>query len=368
MTQAGVIGRPKEELDTPVLLLDLTVLERNIAHMSDLILNQAGVGWRPHTKGMKTPALAHKLMAAGAHGVTCAKLGEAEVMAYAGVGDILVANQVVGKQKIDRLVNLQPHSDVAVIVDDLDNVLEIDAAARAKGVQVRVLIEVEVGMERAGIASGTPTLEFARRIAACEGAQLAGLQCWESQSLRETDQEQKRRIILDDLKRFTDTADQCRQAGIPIDILSCGGTGTFSMAAFAPGITEIEAGGGIYGDLQYTDSFRVPGLECALFVRSTVTSHPVPTRFICDAGKKTMSNDATEPQLIGVAGVAELALSAEHGIVRLEAPSEGPKVGDQVEFRTGYSDTTVVLHDEMFGIRDGIVEVVWNLWGRGRLQ
>ena len=317
MTQMGVIGRPKQELDTPALMLDLEVLERNIAHMSDVIVNQASVGWRPHTKGMKTPALAHKLLAAGAHGITCAKLGEAEIMAYAGVADILVANQVVGKRKIDRLVNLQPHSDVAVIVDDLDNVLEIDAAARAKGVRVRVLIEVDVGMGRAGVGPGGPTLDFARHVAGCEGVQFAGLQCWESHSIRVVDQQEKRRAILADLKAFTDTADQCRQAGIPIDILSCGGTGTFTISAFAPGITEIEAGGGIYGDLQYTDTFNVPGLECALFVRSTVTSHPVPTRFVCDAGKKTMSIDATEPQLIGIDGVAKLSLSAEHGIVTL---------------------------------------------------
>jgi D-serine deaminase-like pyridoxal phosphate-dependent protein len=257
---------------------------------------------------------------------------------------------------------------VAVIVDDLDNVLEIDAAARDKGVRVRVLIEVDVGMGRAGILHGDPTVDFARRIAACQGVELAGLQCWESGSLRIIDPEEKRRTILEDLRAFTDSADQCRQAGIPMEILSCGGTGTFAMAAFAPGITEIEAGGGIYGDLQYTDSFNVPGLECALFVRSTVTSHAVPTRFVCDAGKKTMSNDATEPQLIGIGGVAALALSAEHGIVTLEEPSERPKVGEQVEFKAGYSDTTVVLHDEMFGIRDGVVEVVWSLLGRGRLQ
>ena len=367
MSQAGAIGCHKEELDTPVLLLDLDVLEANIRYMADIIVRQAGVGWRPHTKGMKTPALAHKLIAAGAHGITCAKLGEAEIMAYAGVGDILVANQVVGERKIERLVNLRRHSDVAVLVDDLDTVNQIGSAARAKGVQVRVLIEVEVGMERAGIGAGEPTLEFARHVAACEGVQLAGLQCWESQAIRIVDQEEKRRMILEALQLITGTADLCRQAGLPIDIVSCGGTGTFAMSSFAPGITEIEAGGGIYGDRQYTESFHVPGIECALFVRSTVTSHPTPTRFICDAGKKTMSNDATPPELVDVDGVTDLALSAEHAIVRLEAPSVGPKVGEQLEFRTGYSDTTVVLHDEVYGIRDGIVEVIWPLWGRGRL-
>ncbi len=367
MAQLGLIGQPREALDTPALLVDLDILERNIERMARIIIREAGVGWRPHTKGMKTPALAHMLLEAGAHGITCAKLGEAEVMAYAGIRDILVANQVVGLRKIARLVNLRQHCDIMVLVDNPENVEEMDRAARAKGVQVRVLIEVNVGMNRAGVEPGEPTLELARRIAPCKGLHLAGLQTWESHALGIADPDEKRRVVLAALKILTDTAQLCRGEGIPMDIISCGGTGTYWMSAFAPGITEIEAGGGIYSDRQYRTKFGVEH-EDALTILATVTSRPTLSRIICDAGRKTLSSDSTEPKPIGIEGVEGLAFSAEHGTICLAAPSATPRVGDKIEFVVGYSDTTVVLHEELFGIRQDRIETIWPLWGRGRLQ
>jgi D-serine deaminase-like pyridoxal phosphate-dependent protein len=162
MSHPGLISQPKEALDTPVLMVELDILERNIKKMARIITQEAGVQWRPHTKGMKTPALAHMLLDAGAHGVTCAKLGEAEVMAAAGIRDILIANQIVGRQKIARLVNLRRHTDVIVAVDNEDNIAEIDRAAVEKGVRQRVVIEVDTGMNRAGVQPGEPVLNLAR--------------------------------------------------------------------------------------------------------------------------------------------------------------------------------------------------------------
>ena len=145
------IGARKEALDTPVLLVDLDVLERNILKMRKTIIGEAGVGWRPHTKAMKNPDLARLCLDAGAHGVTCAKLSEAEVMADGGITDILVANEIVGAKKIARLVNLCKRADIMVCVDHVDNAQHIDRAARAAGVRPRVLVEVDVGMGRAGV-------------------------------------------------------------------------------------------------------------------------------------------------------------------------------------------------------------------------
>src|SRR5215210_5823940 len=142
------VGRSKWELDTPALCVELTAMEKNIRRMADIIVKQNKVGWRPHTKGQKVPAVAWMEIAAGAFGVTCAKLGEAEVMASAGIKDILVANQVVGHEKVTRLVNLRNHADVIVAVDSMENAREIDAAARAKGVQVRVIVECDNGLHR----------------------------------------------------------------------------------------------------------------------------------------------------------------------------------------------------------------------------
>jgi D-serine deaminase-like pyridoxal phosphate-dependent protein len=363
---AGVIGQPKAALDTPSLLVDLDVMEQNIARMAKAIRGR-GLGWRPHTKGMKVPALAHRLIKAGAHGVTCAKLGEAEVMAMGGIGDILVANQIVGAQKIQRLVNLQPHADVMVAVDNWENVQEIDAAARAKGVRVRVLVEVNTGMNRAGTLPGQATVDLARRIAPLTGVRLAGLMTWEAHTLRIADAAEKRKAVEGAIATFVATVEACRAAGLAIEIVSCGGTGTYWITAEQKGITELQAGGGIFGDILYRKSFGVDH-PYAMTVLATVTSRPDPKRVICDAGKKTMTGDAAMPEPLGFGPLASMSLSAEHTVVHLAEPNESLRVGDKVEFVVGYTDTTVNLHDELVGVRKGRVEIVWPILGRGKLR
>ena len=367
MIQTGMIGQPKEALDTPVLLVDLAVMESNIERMARTIIGEGGVRWRPHTKGMKTPALAHMLLEAGASGITCAKLGEAEVMVAAGIRDILIANQIVGPQKIVRLVNLRRHADVKVAVDSVENIDALDAAARDKGVELGVVIEVDVGMNRAGVEPGESSLVLARKITARQGLRFAGLMTWESTALRITDPEEKRQVVAAALQRLTATAQQCRDEGIPVDIVSCGGTGTYWLSAFAPGITEVQAGGGIFCDVNYRRHFGVDH-PYALTVLATVTSRPTPTRIICDAGGKSMSCELAAPEPVGLPEVKDVKLSAEHGAIELAAPHPEPRIGDKIEFVVGYADLTVALYDELYGIRDGLIETTWPLLGRGRLQ
>ena len=359
------IGLKKEALETPALWVDLDRLEDNIQRLA-AHFRQAGVQWRPHTKGVKTPAIAHKMLEAGAIGVTCAKLGEAEVMAAAGIKDILVANQIVGPQKIARLVNLRRHADVKVIVDCIDNVQEIGAAAIAKGVTVGVLVEINVGMDRAGVLPGEPAVALAKQIAATPGVAFKGLQTWEGHTLTLTDPTEKRRGIEESIARFVDTAQQCREAGLPVEIISAGGSGTYQITPFLPGITEIEAGGAIYCDMTYQE-WGVT-LEPALFLQSIVTSRPTPTRIICDAGFKTLPRGFAAPKPIGIDHVKSVALSAEHGILNLDSPNTALKVGDVFDLVVGYSDATVFLHDTLYGIRQGIVETAWPILGRGKLR
>jgi D-serine deaminase-like pyridoxal phosphate-dependent protein len=362
----GFVGQPKTALDTPALLVDLDVMDANIARMAKTFRDQK-VNWRPHTKGMKIPALAHRLIKAGAIGVTCAKLGEAEVMAAGGIGDILVANQIVGPVKIARLVNLQHHSNVMVAVDNWDNIREIDAAAIAKGVRVRVLIEVNTGMNRAGTLPGEATVELAKKAASLKGVKLAGLMTWEAHTLRLTDPVEKRAAIEAAISTFVATVEACRAAGVEIGIVSCGGTGTYWITAEQKGITEIQAGGGIFSDMLYRKTFGVEH-PYAMTILATVTSRPDPKRIICDAGRKTMTGDAAMPEPIGLPKVASMALSAEHTIVNLAEPNDSPRVGDKQEFVVGYSDTTVNLHDELVGVRQGKIEVIWPILGRGKLK
>jgi len=361
-----MIGAEKKSLDTPALLVDLDVMEANIARMA-AACRSGGVSWRPHTKGLKIPAIAHKALQAGAIGVTCAKLGEAEVMAAAGIRDILIANQIVTPEKIARLAGLRHHADVAVLVDDPSNVAALGAAARAAGVTLRVLIEIDIGMGRAGLRPGPAIRALADTIAQTEGVRLAGVEGWEAHTTQIEDQREKAEAIAKAVGLLTDVANTLRAAGFPIEIVSCGGTGTYQTTVRQPGVTEVQAGGGILSDMRYRTKYHVDH-PYSLTVMTTVTSRPTTQRIICDAGKKTMSTDSGEPLPIGIEGPYRLGFSAEHVTVHLERPNNILKVGDRLEFVVGYSDTTVHLHDEMIGTRDGRVEIIWPILGRGKLK
>lgn len=363
----GVVGRSKWDLDTPALCVELPVVERNIQRMTDVIIRKHGVGWRPHTKGQKVPAIARMELAAGAHGVTCAKLGEAEVMAAAGISDILIANQIVGPEKITRLVNLRKHADVMVAVDSMENAQEIDAAARTKGVRVRVLVEVDTGMHRAGVAPGEPALALSRQLSDLPGLQYCGVMGWEGHATGVPDPERKRAIVEASVGALVATAQRCRDGGLAADIVSCGGTGTYWLTAAVPGVTEIQAGGGIFHDIVYAEKFGVQH-EFAMTLLTTVTSRPTPTRIICDAGRKAMSGDNALPRPLNVGTVSKVGLSAEHATIELAEPAPQIRVGDKIEWIVGYSDTTTFLHDELFATRDGMVEQVWPVVGRGKLR
>ena len=361
-----VVGRPVRDLETPVLVVDLDRFERNVARMRQVILVEAGIRWRPHTKAIRVPALVHTLLQAGATGVACATLGEAEMLAAAGVRDIMIANQVVGAPKIARLVSVGRQADLVVAVDCAAHLKALDAAAQAAGARLRVVVEVDTGMGRAGVEPGAPAVELAREAAACRALRFAGLMGWEGGRIAAiTQPDDKRRAIEAAVGRLTDSADRCRAAGVPVDIVSCGGTGTYQIAAKQRGVTEVQAGGGVFGDVYYRTHCGVAH-ECALTVVTTVISRPTPTRIICDAGWKRMAQHPAPPEPVGVGDVRSLALSAEHARIELAAPRSSPAVGDPVEFVAGYADATVFLHDTLYGVRAGRVEAVWSVLGRGR--
>jgi D-serine deaminase-like pyridoxal phosphate-dependent protein len=351
-------------IDTPALLLDLDILDGNIARIA-ATCRQAGVGWRPHVKALKTPEIALLQLAAGALGVTCAKLGEAEVMAAAGIRDILVANQIVGPIKIARLMALARRADVIVAVDSPANAAQLAAAAAAAGVAVRVLIEVDIGLRRAGVAPGEPVRGLADAIAGLEHLRLAGLMGWESQALLIADPVAKAAAVRQAIGLLTASAALCRAAGHPVAIVSCGGTGTFPFCAGQPGVTEVQVGGGVVSDVHYRSHYHFAGPQ-ALTLLATVTSRPTPTRIVLDAGRKAMSCDAAWPEPIGLGGVAAMRLSAEHAVIELERDDAALRVGDHVELIVGSSDSTVHLHDRIHAMRDGRIEAVWSVAARGR--
>lgn len=361
-----MIGRTTAALDTPALLVDLDVMEANIRRIA-ATCRAHGVAWRPHVKAHKTPEIARMQIEAGAIGVTCAKLGEAEVMAAAGIRDIVIANQVVGDAKIARLVALSERADPVVCVDDVGNVEALDAAFLAAGRPLRVAIEVNIGMNRAGVEPGAPTVALAREIARREGVRFVGVLGWESHATTVADPGEKARLVREAVAQLVASARACAEAGLPVEIVSCGGTGTFPHCIEQPGVTEVQVGGAIFSDLHYRTHYHVD-FPFALTLLATVTSRPTPTRIVVDAGKKAMSGDAAMPQPRGLGPVASIKLSAEHARIELAQPSATPRVDDRLEFVVGYSDTTVHLHEEIVATRAGRIEAIWRVAGRGRIK
>lgn len=362
------VGSLKETLDTPALIADLDALDRNVGRMA-ATFRRAGVGWRPHTKGQKIPALAHRLLAAGAFGVTCAKVSEAEVMVAAGIRDILIANEVIGEAKVRRLAHLCAQADVVVAVDSQLGVAQLERAAAEAGTTPRVVVEVDVGLGRCGTPPGEAAEALAWRVADAPHLRFVGVMAWEGHCAAIADAEEKRVGVSAAVGRLTSSADLCRAAGLPVSIVSCSGTGTYQIAAFLPGVTEVQAGGGVWGDVLYRDHFHVDH-ECALTVLTTVVSRPNPCLIVTDGGFKTLSSERARPEPLGLPPetIGRIAFSAEHGRVQLEEPSAWPGVGEQLEFIVGYSDSTVFLHDVLYGVRRGVVQVAWEIAGRGKLQ
>ncbi len=362
-----LVGMPVGELDTPALLVDIETMDRNIAHIAGT-MREYGVQWRPHAKGHKCPAIAHRQIAAGAIGVTVAKVSEAEVMATSGIMDILIANQVVGPIKTRRLAALiaSTGADVIVAVDNPANVRELDDAAAAFGVRPRIVVEVDSGMKRCGVAPGEATIGLATMVDASPNLRFAGLMAWEGHTVSMSDHQTRREEIVKAIGRLTGVADAVRGAGLPVDIVSCGGSGTYLHAALQPGITEVQAGGATMGDGFYRD-LESP-VEPALTLMTTVTSRPTEDRLILDAGRRAIDPSQKAPTLRGVDGVQGIKFSAEHGVVTLDGPTEWPRVGDRLELEVNYTDQAVHLHESLFGIRDGVIAAVWPVACRGRMQ
>jgi D-serine deaminase-like pyridoxal phosphate-dependent protein len=360
-----LIGRPVSEIDTPALLIDLDQLESNIATMASDIQSR-GTSWRPHSKSHKCPAIAHKQIAAGAIGIACAKLGEAEVMATSGIHDILVPNQVVGPIKARRVAGLAGQADICVAVDNQDNVRELDAAASALGTRPRAVLEVDTGMERAGVQPGEAARCLAMIVASCKSLRFAGVMTWEGHAWSMEMGEERTQAIRDAVSSLVETAEQIRADGIPVEIVSAGGTATYLTSAGIGGVTEIQAGGGIFGDIEYLR--QGANVKPAMTLMTQVTSRPTPTRVVVDAGRKTIdpTNRVPEPRGIEIDG--EISFSAEHGIFHLATPSDRPRVGERIEYSVGYSDQCNHLHEYFYGIRNGCVEAIWPILARGKLQ
>ena len=356
------IGMDLADIDTPALCLDIEAVEANIKRMADYARDRS-VRLRPHAKTHKSPALAHMQLGAGAVGITCAKLGEAEVMAAAGIKDILIANQIIGAPKIARLVNLAAHTRVMVAVDDAANVADLDAAARAKGVRLRILIEVDIGMNRCGAAPGQPVLDLAREIVASPGLRFEGVMGYEGHTIFLEDVNERIERTEVAMQLLTDSAELLRREGIPVEIVSGGGTGTYFITGAHPGITELQVGSYITMDSQYGGLERID-FAYGLTLLASVISTRGDDLAITDAGLKAVTRDFGFPLAIDPPGWQLTSLAEEHGFLsRTDGPLLRP--GDKVTIVPNHGCTTVNLHDNYHVIRRGVLEAVWPVAARG---
>lgn len=359
-----LIGSDKQELDTPILLLDMDILDENISRMAKFFQDKKA-NLRPHTKTHKTPMLAHKQINAGAIGVTCAKLGEAEVMVNSGIKDVLIANEIVPPQKIQKLVGLAKHANMIVAVDDPDNVDNLSIASQKVGANLGVLVDIDIGMNRCGVASGEPALRLAQKISKSKNLIFSGIMGYEGHTVTIPDFEKRKFETEKCLALLAETKDLIEKNGLKVDIVSGGGTGTYNITGQYPCMTEVQAGSYIVMDTFYRNV--LDDFDCALTVLATVISKPNKNTAIVDAGIKTATREGI-PLVKDIEGAKVISLSEEHGRIDLSECSVDLKPGDKIELIPTHCCTTINLHDKLYGLRKDKLEIIMDVLARGKVR
>jgi len=363
------IGMPLDAVDTPALIIDLAAFERNLLRLPQRI-SGSKVRLRPHAKTHKCPVIALQQMARGAVGVCVQKVGEAEAMVYGGVQDVLVTNEIVGQQKLRRLMALAHIARVGVCADDLGQIDALDAAAGEAGVTMPVYVEVNMGGNRCGVEPGEPALDLARRVADQPHLSFAGLQAYHGSAQHLRGWEERRAAIAQAAQKAGQTRDLLEKNGIPCPVVTGAGTGTFEFETASGVYTELQCGSYIFMDADYgrnldPDGAPTKAFEPSLFVWATVMSRPAQERAIVDAGLKALAFDSGPPLVWDEPAATYERASDEHGRLAVAAATNRLQIGDKIRLVPGHCDPTVNLYDWYVGIRDNRVEAIWPITARG---
>ncbi|HEV3143685.1 MAG TPA: DSD1 family PLP-dependent enzyme [Gemmataceae bacterium] len=354
-----MIGQPLAALDSPQLLLDLDILDANLARMQQGC-RKHGVNLRVHFKSLKCGGLAKYLVGNGVSSFLAAKLNEAGVLVDGGISDILIANEIIGPIKLRRLAELARRAPVMVCVDDIANVAALGDAMKAAGAKLGVLVEVNIGMNRCGVEPGEPVVRLARGIAEHPDLRFAGLQGYDGHLQMLPDAAERRRKCLYGLASLLMTRERLKEAGFDVPIITGGGTGTWEWVASFPGMTEVQPGSFLLMDAAY-NAIR-PEVACSLSILATVISHK-PDRYVLDAGSKAISKDFGMPLVKGHESEKVLKLAEEHTIVETHNP---PAIGERREVLPAHCCATMNLHRTCIAVRNGVVEGVWPIECSGR--
>jgi D-serine deaminase-like pyridoxal phosphate-dependent protein len=347
----------KHEIETPALLVDLDRLEANLERMA-AFFRTVPAKLRPHFKNHKCLQLAARQLDAGAIGITCATIHEAECLVEYGVRSVLLANEVVYAAKIRRLVELAHQSDVIACVDDEKVVDEFARASRNGDTSLSVLVDVDVGLHRCGMPPGKPALRLAQRVVE-KGLRLRGLMGYEGHVAHQLPGPEKEKAAMTAMQPLIETKSSLEREGIPVEIVSVGGTGTYSLSGRYPGVTEVQAGTYLLMDTNYRECCT--DFDLALTVLGTVVSKADEDHVVLDAGLKSLSSERGLPMVKYPGGLIVRKLNAEHALLGLKDVSASIEIGDKIELWVPYSDATVNLHERMYGVRNGHVEEVFTL-------
>ena len=368
-----LIGVPggRAMLATPALIIDLDAMERNIAAMA-AHAKKNNIALRPHAKTHKCSEIAKRQIAAGALGICCAKLGEAEALAEAGIGSILLTSPVVTDRGIARVMTLNGKiGELRITCDNATVAARLDMAARSSGKKLRVVVDIDPGLGRTGIRPGDGAVALVEQVAKSEGLIFDGLQCYAGQVQHMESPNERRAASLNAMKELAELRDRLKAKGIAIPLLSGGGTGTFDIDPDARTLTELQVGSYIFMDKQYNDVWTKPGqrppFEPSLFVQTTVVSANREGFATTDAGFKAFATDAGSPAIFSGApeGANYFFFGDEQGGVFYPAANGKLDVGSVINCIVPHCDPTVNLYDRYHCVRGDMLESIWTIEARG---
>lgn len=368
-------GMALGDIDTPALVVDLDAFERNLQRMAEMLKDKP-VRLRGHAKTHKSPLITQMQMTLGAVGACCQKVSEAEILVQGGVPNVLVSNEVIGKQKLERLAELAKQAGwIGLCIDSMQGLSEASQAALSAGVVLNALVEIDVGAGRCGVAPGEDALALAQKITDNPNLHFSGLQAYQGSAQHIRDHGERKAAIDKAIAKTHMTVEMLKENGIDCEIVGGAGTGTFEFEAASGVYTEMQAGSYIFMDADYARNRAEDGgpfktFEHALFVLSTVMSQPEKDRAVVDAGHKAASIDSGMPVPHEMSGVAYENPSDEHGVLKITGSNQPPALGERVLLIPGHCDPTVNLHDWYICVRNlhsanAEVEQIWPVAARG---
>lgn len=360
------------ELDTPALLIDLEVMERNLLRAAEYA-RAHDLRLRPHTKTHKIPALARRQIESGAAGITVAKVGEAEVMLAAEPPELLVAYPVIGRAKLERLVEVARRTRVTVALDSLQAARQLSDAARQGRVRFGVLAEMDAGLGRMGVTPGEELVELIRGLIRLPYLNYEGIAFYPGH-IKSPDNDGLRQIeALDELLQAA--LERLDREDLTPEIVSGGSTPTLFHSHRIRGLNEIRPGTYIFNDRNTWLAGACRLEDCAASILVTVVSTARPGQVIVDGGSKTFSSDRLTPvaevsygYVLEAPGAVFTRMNEEHGYVDVRRAGVDLAVGDRLRIIPNHICTAMNLHERVYGVRGERVEAVWEVAGRGKLQ